>query len=284
MGYTTFHDVSEFQGAYNMAINHDAVIALRMSFAYYGSKKLALDAQAATNYRNAIRYNKIPLLYHFAGGGNPVGEADYFIGAVSPLAAGDIYVLDYELTTAMNPPANPVNWCLQFVERVHQRTGVWPILYTYASMLAEHDFTPVLRLCSLWVADYGVPPTGTVPTNGHPYIIHQFTDAPLDTNALFITLSTLRKYAYGYKPLIAPKPASSVPTPVPAPLNPDPTPASPPSPPSPQTDPAPTPQPPTETLPDLPPIPPEETPVIVSTPPTGWLRRLLDWLRIFFTT
>lgn len=205
MSYTVFHDISYAQGAYNMAADKNPVIALKMSGFYYGSKTGYYDAQAATNYRNALKYGKVPILYHFAGGGDPIKEADYFVGAVSPLAKGDVYCLDYELTAAMNPPANPVQWCVQYCERVHQKTGVWPIFYTYASLLAEHDFTPVLLNCGLWVADYGVPPTATVPTRGHPYIIHQYTDKPLDTDALFISVATLKEYAYGYVPKINPQ-------------------------------------------------------------------------------
>lgn len=204
MSYITFHDISYAQGLYNMSADPNPVIAMKMSGFYYGSKSGYLDTQAANNYNNAIKYGKVPLLYHFAGGANPVDEANYFVNAVSPLAKGDIYVLDYELTSTMNPPADPVSWCLQFMETVHGKTGVWPLLYTYASMLAEHDFSPVLQNCALWVADYAVSPDGTVPTQGHPYIIQQYTSTPIDTNALFIPLDTLKKYSYGYTPVTQP--------------------------------------------------------------------------------
>lgn len=219
MSYITFHDISYAQGAYNMAADPNPVIALKMSGFYYGAKTGYLDTQAAHNYNNAVKAGKVPILYHFAGGADPVAEAEYFVAACSPLAEGDIYALDYELTETMNPPSDPVGWCAAFVNRVHEKTGVWPLFYTYAALLAAHDWSPVLQNCGLWIADYAVTPEGTVPTEGHPYIIHQYTSTPIDTNALFIPLETLKKY--GYHPMAAPQPTPApAPAPAPAPVPP----------------------------------------------------------------
>jgi hypothetical protein len=239
MSYIPFHDISYAQGLYNMDADPNPIIAMRMSYFGYGDKKGHPDDQAARNYNNAIRTGKVPLLYHFAGGGDPIAEADYFISMCSPLADGDVLVLDYELTTSMNPPADPNAWCSTFVHRVHDKTGIWPIFYTYRSMLNQYGFAEVLQNCGLWVADYSVSPDGNVPTNGRPYIIHQFQGSPLDTNACFISLDTLKKYAY-HTPAPQPIPAP-VPQPVPAPA-PEPIPAPTPEP-APQPVPEPTPEP-----------------------------------------
>jgi len=272
MSNFTFHDISYAQGAYNMAADPNPVIAMKMSGFYYGSKVGYIDTQAASNYNNAVKYGKVPILYHFAGGGDPTKEAQYFIQACSPLANGDIYALDYELTASMNPPANPVAWCLQFVETVHQLTGAWPLFYTYASMLTEYDWSPVLQNCALWVADYAVSPDGTVPTNGHPYIIQQYTDSPIDTNASFISLDTLKKYAHGYQP-----PATTPPAPTPVPV---PTPT--PTPPSPTPEPTPAPTPPVVTPPVTPPVSPptSDTPIVVKR---SLLTKILNWLKLLIS-
>jgi len=218
-----FHDISYAQGAYNMDADPNPVIAMKMSGFFYGSKGGYLDAQAANNYNNAIRTGKVPILYHFAGGADPIVEADYFLAACAPYADGDIYCLDYELEDYMNPPADPANWCLQFCERVHEKTGTWPIFYTFAAMLQRYGFDAVLKNCALWIADYAVSPNDEVPTNGHPYIIHQYQGSPLDTDALFIDVETLKKY--GYHAPQAPTPAPT-PEPTPAP-QPEPTPVTP---------------------------------------------------------
>lgn len=199
------------------------IVFMKMSGFYYGSKVGYFDAQASRNYNNAIRLGKVPGLYHFAGGGNPVAEADYFIGACSPLAEGDVLILDYELTASMSPPADPNGWCETFVNHVHEVTGIWPIFYTYTSMLQQYGFKGVLKNCGLWLADYRYSPAQDIP-GVPPYIIHQYQGSPLDTNACFISLDALKKYGYHAPaaPTTVPHtPETPPPTPEPVPTPPD---------------------------------------------------------------
>lgn len=231
------------------------IIFMKMSGFYYGSKQPYYDAQAARNYQNAVRLGKFTGLYHFAGGADPVVEADFFVGACSPLADGDLLILDYELDDSMNPPADPDAWCVAFAERVKERTGKYPLFYTYTYLQKLHGFTETLKRCGFWQANYGVSPDADIP-NSPPYIIHQYQGSPLDTNACFISLETLRKYAYSsVQPQPDPTPAPSPepqpqPEPVPVP-NPEPTPQPTPDPvPTPQPEPSPEPTPTPDPQPD----------------------------------
>lgn len=198
MEYATFHDISYAQGLYNMDSDPSPIVEMKMTGFYYGSKQPYTDVQGARNYANTISHGKIPILYHFAGGADPIVEADYFVNVgASPLADGDIYELDYELTTDMGPPADPDSWCRAFMDRVHERTGVYPLLYINTStFLAHNKFPKTMEVSGLIIADYRYTPAQDVPC-GHPYIIHQYTDTPIDTNALFIPIDTLKKYARG---------------------------------------------------------------------------------------
>jgi len=225
VSYFTFHDISYAQGRYNMDADSAPVVEMKMSGFFYGSKTPYMDVQATTNYGNAIRLNKTPICYHYAGGANPVTEAEYFVKAVSPLADGDIYELDYELTAEMGPPADPDSWCRAFADRVKELTGAYPLLYTNTLIfLANNKFPKTMEVCGLIIADYRFTPDQDVPC-GHPYIIHQFTDSPLDTNACFVSLDVLKKYARGAnQPVITVVPQPITPAPQPAPL-PEPTPA-----------------------------------------------------------
>lgn len=247
MNYITFHDISYAQGLYNMAADPSPIVEMKMTGYYYGSKTPYADVQAARNYANAKQFEKIPILYHFAGGGDPTAEADYFVNVgASPLADGDIYELDYELTADMGPPADPDTWCRTFADRVKARTGVYPLFYTYRALFNEHGgFPKTTEVCGLIIADYVTSPDATVPIN-HPYIIQQYTDSPIDTNALFIPIDTLKKYARGGNNAPAPQPTPApAPDPTPAPT-PDPTPSPTPTPspsPEPTPDPSPTPSP-----------------------------------------
>lgn len=199
MSNILFHDISYANGEYNMDADPYPIIEMKMSGYYYGSKTPYADVQAARNYANAIRTGKTPILYHYAGGGDAAAEADYFINVgAMPLAAGDIYELDYELTADMGPPADPDGWCRAFADRIKERTGVYPLFYTYRALFNENGgFPKTMEVCALIIADYVTPTDQNVPIN-HGYIAQQYTDNPIDTNALFIDLDTLKKYAYGY--------------------------------------------------------------------------------------
>lgn len=272
MSYIQFHDISYAQGAYNMDADPSPIVFMKMSGFYYGSKQPYYDVQAARNYQNAIRTGKLPGLYHFAGGADPVTEADFFVGACSPLADGDLLILDYELTAEMSPPGDPSAWCLAFVERVKERTGKYPLFYTYTSMLNQFGFKEVLKRCGLWIANYGVSPDADIP-GSPPYIIHQYQGSPLDTNACYINLDTLRKYTYSS---IQPQPdPTPVPTPDPTPVEPVPTPDPVPSPMEPTPEPVePTPTPTPEPTPE---------PTEPVTPSKSVWNTILDFIKAIFS-
>lgn len=279
-----FHDISYAQGQYDMDADPNPAIEMKMTGFYYGSKTPYTDVQGARNYQNAVRTNKVPILYHFAGGADPVAEADYFVNeGAMPFADGDIYMLDYELNASMNPPADPDSWCRAFADRVKERTGVYPLFYTYTSLLNQHgNFPKTLEVCGLIQANYGVSPDATIP--GPAYIIQQYTDAPFDTNASFIDLETLRKYAY-HAPAVIPQPeAAPAPSAAPEPApQPEPVPGAEPA--SPAPAPAATPEPSVTGTVESPVIivtPPAVKSVVVTTPRKSFLERLLALLKLIF--
>lgn len=251
-----FKDISYAQGIYNMDANPDPMVMMKMSGAYTGSKGLYYDSQAAANYNNAIRLGKIPFMYHFAGGGDPVAEADWFVKACSPLAAGDGLALDWEIEHA-----DPIGWCLAFVNEIFNRTGVWPWVYVDRDRLGRYDWTPVLNKCGLWVPapdesfDADLNLKYTVIAQQGPIV------NGVDTDAFFGDLDQLRKYTYQPPPPAPPvvpetptEPPIIIPTPVPPPVVDPPTL-------------------PPETTPPLPPTPVEPT------PPSAGQGTLLDWVK-----
>jgi hypothetical protein len=263
-----FVDISYAQGAYNMAANSDPMVMMKASGFYTSAKTPYLDAQLVSNYANAKKYNKTPFLYHFAGGADPLTEAKYFIRAVSPLAVGDGYALDFEIDIP-----NPVEWVLIFVQQVHDATGCYPWVYIDRSRREAHDWSPVFNLCSEWIAapdvsfDANIPGVGVYVAQQGPII------NGVDTDEYFGSLESLRSYLYGYKPQAStpqPEPAPSpVPTPPAAPVpapTPVPEPVTPAVPdPQPVVEPAPAP----DTRPSSPaPVPKAPPQVTVVTGPT----------------
>lgn len=241
-------DVSQWQGAINWGTISEPIAIIKMSG---GDAGLYFDSKANANYYGAKAAGKHVGGYHFAGGGDPVAEADFFLKAMTPLAQNDVAALDWEIQHA-----DPVGWCVAFVNRWHDKTGFWPLIYMNLSTLNAHDWTPVLANCGLWLAAYNNNPDGPALT-GHTYVMHQYADAPwCDHDAWYGDVASFDKYGYQ-----APAPAPA-PTPItPAPPTP-PTPV--PQPPAPA--PEPTPEPPTPPVepPVVPPPAPVEPPV---TPP-----------------
>lgn len=253
MSHLTFNDVSQWQGNINWAAYPYDIAILKMSG---GDAGLYTDSKANANYYGAKAAGKAVGGYHFAGGGNAQNEADFFIAAMSPLEQNDVLVLDWEI---QHP--DPVGWCTAFVNRVHDRTGVWPLIYFNGSTWNAHDWSPVTRNCGVWVAWYGQDPEGNLPVGGKIYVAHQYTSSGsvpgiagrVDMDAWFGSLDQWKKYGY-HKPVAPPPAPAPAPTPPPAPA-PEPVPT-----PLPTPDPTPPPAPVPVPQPEPTPIPPVANP------------------------
>jgi hypothetical protein len=257
MQYIPAVDISQYQGAYKDY--GTPIVFMKMSG---GDAGLYYDAQASGNYYGAKSQGKGVGLYHFAGGGNPVAEADFFVKACSPLEENDVLVLDWEVQHA-----NPVEWCRQFAQRVHDLTGVWVLLYINLATLRAYDWSPVLSNCGLWIAAWTGDPNVDINTGGFPYVVHQYRGSPLDLDAVWLTMEQFNRYGY-HASTPAPQPE---PTPVPVPV-PEPVPV-----PTPEPVPTPTPEPTPVPVPVPTPTPtPEPTP----TPPPAkrWFDPLLEFI------
>lgn len=244
-------DVSRWQDVINWAAVPHPIAIIKMSG---GDAGLYIDSKANLNYYGAKAAGKAVGMYHFAGGGDAYGEADYFVNACSPLEENDVLVLDWEVS---HP--DPVGWCYAFVNRVHEKTGIWPLIYMNGSTLNSYNWMPVTQNCGVWVAWYDRDPEGNLPVQ-YPYVMHQYTSTGsvpgvsgnVDMNAWFGTIEQFKKYGWhGNTPAPLPVPVpvptpQPIPTPVPVP-QPVPTPV-----------PTPTPEPtPTPTIPVDPTNPPD---------------------------
>lgn len=94
--------------------------------------------------------DKLRGLYHYAGGGNPENEAQYFINNIRNYVGKGILILDWE--SYQNASWGSTTWARRFVEKVHALTGVWPLIYVQESALWQ--VANCASVCGVWVAKY----------------------------------------------------------------------------------------------------------------------------------
>ena len=107
-----------------------------------------IDPEAVNFWRAARAAGKLTGLYHFYEG-DPEAEADFFVATVRPAVGESILVLDFETHTS------DVAGAKKWLDRVRDKTGVTPLLYTSQSVAAGHDWSSVAAHYPLWVARYG---------------------------------------------------------------------------------------------------------------------------------
>lgn len=139
--------------------------------------------------------------FHFADGGNPEREAEFFNSTTRNYLGDFAPVLDFEIETD-----NPVQWVERWISRYYELTGIWAVLYTgyqfpYPNMLNLFDDSWIPDFCPLWVARYPQPTitrwidrqfSGNTGAWGKPDI-WQFTSeldlhgAPVDANIAYMS-------------------------------------------------------------------------------------------------
>lgn len=119
--------------------------------------------------------------YHYANASDPIRQADHFLSVVSnawaqanPVtrpSAGVLLVLDFEKNGHYPGGTMRPDQAVAFVERIHERTGVYPGVYSgeyhLNQVLNSPRVTPAqkrtLTNCWLWVANYSKEPRATAP-------------------------------------------------------------------------------------------------------------------------
>lgn len=97
-------------------------------------------------------------VYHYAGGLDANAEADHFLEVSDRYIRKGIIVLDWE--SYQNRAWGNGSWVRTWVNRVHDRTGVWPVIYVQASAVYQIP-SDVRRNCMIWKAQYASSrPTG----------------------------------------------------------------------------------------------------------------------------
>lgn len=186
------------------------------------------DPRCDAHYQDAKAKGKLLGVYHFARpdlGNSGRAEAEYFVREIQGYIGEAILVLDWEVQQWR------VDWAKEFLDRVHELTGVKPLIYMSASPVNAYDWSSVANAdYGLWIAGY--PAKYNVPNPPEPaegempfgtgawgfWAIWQYTSSAgtLDRDVANMDRDAWMAYASknGETPHPAPSPA---PAPAPAP-------------------------------------------------------------------
>jgi GH25 family lysozyme M1 (1,4-beta-N-acetylmuramidase)/5-hydroxyisourate hydrolase-like protein (transthyretin family) len=219
-------DVSAYQHPHGAVIDWAQLRAAGLSFVY-------AKATEGTDRTNPWFADDVPRArangfaagaYHFARPTLPlstaVDQADFFartigdqlhVGALPP-------VLDLESTGGLNR-GDLTAWAQLFLDRLHDRTGRTPAVYSYPNFLRSAVYGPALHDAHLWIATYGGPVASPVPGDWPAYDVWQTSDtgsypgvaARVDTDVFAGTPEQLANFADGTAPQTWPSEAATAP-------------------------------------------------------------------------
>jgi GH25 family lysozyme M1 (1,4-beta-N-acetylmuramidase) len=175
-------DVSHWQGTIDWA--QVAASGKRFAIAKATQGRAYVDPEYAVNKAGAELNGMIFGAYHFAEPddvpNDAVLEADHFVDTAQLEPGNLIPVLDIERTGGMTQ-AKVTAWILAWLDRVTERLGVRPMVYTspngWLNRTGDTTAVAAAGYTVLWVAHWGVS-TPTVPAadwNGNGWTFWQYT-------------------------------------------------------------------------------------------------------------
>ena len=191
-------DVASHQaGIVTGALDCDAVICKATEGTGY------VNPYCDEHYQSAKAAGKLLGVYHYASGGNPEAEAEFFINNVQGYLHEAILVLDWE--SGDNAAWGDSSWVARFCAHVVALTGINPMIYVQRSAASQ---CTGLGDYGIWLAEYlDYAPRGwndyTEPNYAGDYAMHQFTSSgaisgwggPLDLSLFFGDENAWRAYA-----------------------------------------------------------------------------------------
>ena len=93
--------------------------------------------------------------YHYAEGGDPIKEAEYFYNAIKAYKGRAVVALDWEgQDNKLFDTGFDVQWCKRFLDRIAELMEAKPLIYMSKSTTRMYDWSSVATSYPLWVAQY----------------------------------------------------------------------------------------------------------------------------------
>ena len=137
-------DISRWQKGINLAVVPcDFVIVKATQGISYVSPEFT------TQIKQAYQLGKKLGVYHYAGGGGAIAEAEHFCAVVADYIGRAILVLDWE--GEQNPNFKNPGYAKAWLEYIKQKTGITPFIYMSKSVCREYVWDASYPL---WMAQY----------------------------------------------------------------------------------------------------------------------------------
>ena len=111
-----------------------------------------VNTDANRQLQTAMSAGKRTGVYHYAMGGNPEAEAQFFVDNVRGYVGKSILVLDWEQVD--NPAWGDTSWPRRWAAKVKQLTGVNPIIYVQDSAYWQVAGMEQSHNTGIWIAQY----------------------------------------------------------------------------------------------------------------------------------
>lgn len=191
-------DVASHQaGIVTGALDCDAVICKATEGTGY------VNPYCDEHYQSAKAGGKLLGVYHYASGGNPEAEAEFFVNNIQGYLHEAILVLDWE--SGDNAAWGDSSWVARFCAHIVALTGINPMIYVQRSAANQ---CVGLGDYGIWLAEYpDYAPRGWdayyPPNYSGDYAMHQFTSSgaisgwsgPLDLSLFFGDANAWLAYA-----------------------------------------------------------------------------------------
>ena len=137
-------DISKWQKGINLAVVPcDFVIVKATQGVSYKSPEFE------TQISQALLYGKLVGVYHYAGGGGAIAEAEHFCNVVKDYIGRAILVLDWE--GDQNPNFNNSGYAKAWLQYIKDKTGITPFIYMSKSVCRQYNWDASFPL---WCAQY----------------------------------------------------------------------------------------------------------------------------------
>ncbi len=134
----------------------------------------------------ASRVGLLRGIYHYGNATDPLKQADHFLSTVEAFDNA-LLILDCEDNGRSRFGTMRASGAAAFVARVHERTGRWPVFYSFTSFMRGLTMTAserdILGRCPLWQAQYGERPSAPASSAWSKIDLWQYTngaDGPHD--------------------------------------------------------------------------------------------------------